>query len=116
MEKLFLATTKHEINVGTKIYFEREKRPYTVKAFDFRYVICTKPFPLKKTVLYTIIDWKEDIRGPIGLVFNIYDFEEKRKKDWEFSINRCIKDLQAGEVEISYRGRVPLDIVKVVTL
>lgn len=44
---------------GQKIWFEGEKRPYTVRACDERFAICTKPFNLRKTVLYTIIDKKQ---------------------------------------------------------
>jgi hypothetical protein len=92
-----------------RVYFSREKRPYTVKACDNRYAICTKPFNPLKTVLYTIIDAEQGVRGTNNLVFNIYDY--KKQED----IEECLKDLSGGEVEVSHRNRVALDIVKVVT-
>ena len=49
--------------VGDKILFVEEKRPYTIQACDDRYLVCTKPFNLKHTVQYTIVDLKEGIRG-----------------------------------------------------
>lgn len=31
----------------------------------------TKPFPVQKTVIYTIIDWKNKVRGPENLVLGM---------------------------------------------
>jgi hypothetical protein len=55
--------------IGDKIKFKREKQRYTIQATDGRYLICTKPFNAKKTVIYTIVDLKEKIRGTDNLVF-----------------------------------------------
>ena len=53
-----------EYKVGDKIYFAEEKKPYTVRACDERFLICTKPYNFKpKMVIYTIVDLKEKIRG-----------------------------------------------------
>lgn len=101
---------KEQIKQGSRVYFEREKRPYTVKACDGHYAICTKPFAAKKTVMYTIIDLKEGIRGTNNMVFNPYDYAVQE------DIDKCLSDLSSPEecLEVSYRNRVPLDIVKVV--
>lgn len=45
-----------------KIKFKGEKQRYTVQAAGKRYLVCTKPFNARKTVLYTIIDLKEEVR------------------------------------------------------
>jgi hypothetical protein len=60
---------QYKFNVGQKIYFKEEKKPYTVKACDSRYVVCTKPFNLKKTVFYTILDTFKNMRGTENLIF-----------------------------------------------
>lgn len=96
-----------DISVGSKIFFSSEKRPYTVKACDDRYFVCTKPFNPKKTVLYTIIDLKQDIRGTNNLIFNLYDYAVQSE------IEECLEDLQTGQIEVSHRNRVQLDIVKI---
>lgn len=36
------------LEVGQKIAFANEKRPYTIQARNERYIIMTKPFNLKK--------------------------------------------------------------------
>jgi len=85
------------LNIGDKIKFKSEKQRYTVKAKSDRYIICTKPFNPKKTVLYTIIDLYHGIRGPNDLIFNIYDYSEQK------DIDECIKDLEKNELEVSRR-------------
>lgn len=90
-----------EFKVGDKIYFEGERNAYTVRACDSRYLICTKQFNPRKTVLYTIVDLKEKVRGTENLVFCM-GFETD--EDCQEALQR----LQSGETEISYRNRVEL--------
>jgi hypothetical protein len=40
-----------------------EKRSYKIQARSDRYLVCTKPFNLRKTVIYTIVDLDQYIRG-----------------------------------------------------
>lgn len=89
-----------------KIKFKGENRPYHVQACDSRYLICTKPFNLKKSVLYTIVDFKENIRGTENLVFCM-GFETRKL------CKEALKRLQSGYSEISYRNRIRLDIERV---
>ena len=55
--------------VGDKVKFTEEKQRYTVQAASERYAVCTKPFNLRKTVFYTIVDFKDRIRGTENLIF-----------------------------------------------
>lgn len=93
------------LNVGDKIKFWYEKQAYTVKAKSERYLICTKPFNLQKTVLYTILDLKRFVRGRNDRVFNSYDYSKQE------DIDDCLKDLISGEVGVSHRHCVPIDVV-----
>ena len=93
-----------EYKVGDKIRFKGEVKPYTIRACDDRYLICTKPYNLKYTVLYTIVDLKKNIRGTDWWIFGIYDY---RMKD---ECEQCLRDLNSGETEISKRNRVELEI------
>ncbi len=95
-------------NNGDKLWLDDEKKPYKIRACDERYLICTKPFNPKRTVLYTIIDLKEEIRGTENLVFGM-GFE---------SDEDCIEALKrlndtVNPSEISRRNRVPLVIIRV---
>jgi hypothetical protein len=93
-------------SVGDKIKFKGERQRYTVKAKsnNGRFMICTKPFNIIHHVLYTIVDFKEKIRGKNNLVFNCYDYSDQKE------IDECMKDLISGNIKISYRHRIPLKI------
>jgi hypothetical protein len=98
------------LKVGDKIKFESERKKYTVKAKSDRYLICTKPFNPKHTVLYTIIDLKRLVRGPDNSIFGIYDYGVQE------DIDRCLMALEKdsrsdwGDFEVSHRRSIKLDI------
>lgn len=92
--------------VGDKIKFTEEKRPYTIRACNERYLICTKPFNPLHTVLYSIVDLQEKIRGRNWWIFNIYDYKDDE------GCEDCLRDLLSGECEISPRNRIALNIEK----
>jgi len=90
-------------SAGQKIWFASEKKPYTVRCCDNRFVICTKPFNPKKTVLYTIIDLNQNIRGTESLLFSM-GFESDE------CCYEALERLQKGRSEVSRRNRIKLDI------
>lgn len=92
-----------KVSVGDKVYIPNHKRPFTVRARDDRYIICTKPFNARKTVLYFIVDLEEQRRGPDNMVFcSGYETDEQCRERLE--------ELQKWEIEVSYRRGIPLDI------
>lgn len=91
------------VEVGDKVYIPDQKRPFTVKARDDRYIICTKPFPAQHTVIYFIIDLVDKWRAPDNMVFcGGYETDEQCQER--------LKELQEGIIELSYRRGIPLDI------
>lgn len=91
------------VEVGDKVYVPKEKRPYRVRARDERYIICTKPYNPQRTVRYFIVDLKERVRGPDNMVFcSGYESDE--------DCAERLKELQSGEIEVSWRRHVDLDI------
>lgn len=89
------------IRPGDKVYVVAEKRPYKVRCRDSRFIICTKPFNLKRTVLYFIIDLELGIRGPDDCVFCCgYETQEQ--------CEARLRELQIGEIAVSQRRCVPL--------
>lgn len=89
--------------VGDRVFVPKEKRPYRVRARDDRYIICTKPFNPKHTVLYFIVDLKRKMRGPDDRIFcSGYETDEH--------CTERLKELQDGEIEVSMRRGIPLDI------
>jgi hypothetical protein len=98
--------------VGDKIAFVGERMPYTVQARSDRFIVCTKPFNLKHTVIYSIIDLEEQVRGTENLVFGA-GFETR--KDCEEAVSRLEgKDEELGwATEVSHRNRVRLDVLSI---
>lgn len=86
------------MKIGDKIKFEGERQRMTIKAFNKRFIILTKPFNAKKTYLYSIVDLERKVRGRDNLIFGFpfgYDNEEGLKDAMEM--------LKKGEMEVSYR-------------
>ena len=99
--------TTYKLPVGTKIKFTEEKQRYTVRASNVAFAICTKPFNARKTVLYSIIDWNEDIRGPENLVFGMGAETEQQCEE-------MLERLTQGESEVSDRHRIKLKIEHII--
>lgn len=91
-----------KVNVGDKVYLPNEKRPYIVQARNDRYIICTKPFNPRRTVIYFIIDLVRKVRGADNLIF-CYGYETREQ------CQENLKRLENKEMEVSYRNVVPLD-------
>lgn len=95
---------------GDKIKFRNEKQAYTVRACNSRFVICTKPFNPRRTVIYTIVDLVEKVRGPENLIFCM-GFESDQ--DCRDALARLTDKNEVERTEVSHRHRVPLDIEEI---
>lgn len=91
--------------VNDKVRFTEEKMAYTVQARSKRYLVCTKPFNPRHTVLYTIVDLKEDVRGAENLILGAG--AETRAKCEEMLGRLTDPD---HPTEVSHRNRVALDV------
>jgi hypothetical protein len=107
-ENLKTINTNMIIEVGDKIKFRTDKQRFTVIARNERFIICTKPFNLKRTVLYTVVDLENDIRGTENLVFGA-------GAETQEQCNEMLKRLASGETEISHRNYIRLDVESVQT-
>lgn len=91
------------VEVGDNVYIPNQKRPYRVRARDDRYIICTKPYNPEHTVLYFIIDLIDKRRAPDNMIFcSGYETDE--------DCQERLQELQSGEIELSWRRGIPLDI------
>lgn len=114
---------KHLIGVGDKITFVEEKQAYTVRARNSRFIVCTKPFNARKTVLYTIIDLERDVRGPCNLIFGCAmetdaDIKEAMQLLQNHCDNKHAEFVEGVEVpasmEVSHRNCIPLVVKHIV--
>lgn len=91
---------------------------YTVRASNKFFAICTQPlnmikrkhggkYEFEKTVLYSIIDWINQIRGPENLIFGMGAETDKECQE-------MLERLTNGESEISHRNNCKLEINKII--
>lgn len=91
-----------DLKPGDPVFVPNEVRPYRVKCRDDRFIICTKPYNPKRTVMYFIIDLVKGIRGPDNMIFcSGYETQEECEER--------LKELQTGQIEVSQRQCVQLD-------
>ncbi len=83
------------LKVGDKVYWKGEKKGYTVKARNERYIIVVKMLFGKPC--YSILDLQEGICSTNDFVFNPYDYAEQE------DIEQSLVDLNNGEYELSRR-------------
>lgn len=94
---------------GDKVWFLGEKQGYTVQAAsdNGEWAVCTKPFNLKHTVLYSIVNLKLGLRG-IDNHFGYMGYETKRK------CKVACRLFYYGYLEFSGRNRpIPLHIERI---
>ena len=70
---------------------------------DGRWVACTKPMNARKTVLYTMVDLREGVRGVDNSLGNSLGYETREQCE------AAIADFEAGLFELSKR-RCPIPL------
>ena len=90
---------------GSRIKFASERNRYTVRAANERFAICTKPFRVygPDAVVYTIIDFQQNIRGRENLIFCAGFCSDEQ-------CSQALDRLASGETKVSHRHRAELDI------
>ncbi len=74
-----------------------------MRAAGLRFAVLNKPFNPKKTVIYTIVDLEEGVRGTENLVFGM------GAETTEHCV-AMLQRLESGKTEVSHRNRVNLEI------
>ena len=114
-----------ELSKGMKVFFIGEKLPMEVKVVNENFAICTRDLHrwydanlikyhvevdayltftdayknLRKEKVYTIIDFRNNIRGAHNLIFGGCDFKNQKSMDKFLSV------LESGKAEISRRNQ-----------
>jgi len=94
--------------VGDTLRFQEEARPYTVQAVSAsgRFVVCTKPFAARHTVLYTVIDRRFWVRGVDDSIGNSLGYETPA------ACGRAAGLFESGQYGFS-RRRLPIPVALV---
>ena len=104
MSKIVMEETDmKKIMVGWKIWFDEERLGYTVIAKGGKFLILTKPFNPKKTVLYTIIDIEKMVRSTEDLIFGM---GAETKEQCEQMLARLL----SGQSSLSRRHQIDVNI------
>lgn len=88
-----------KVKVGDKVYIPNETIPYEVQARDDRYIICTQWL----NNWYFIVDLVEKWRAPDDRLFC-------RGYTDRMHCKKRLKELQKGEINLSIKRGLPLDI------
>lgn len=94
---------------GQKVVLGGVDTKWTVRAVSENFVACIQqaPFKPKGTYRYTVLDWRNGVRGPCNLVGQGWG-------DGTYSEKECqemLEEFEADELEVSHRNRVPLVVV-----
>lgn len=90
---------------GSRVWFVGEKRPYRIRSRNERFLVCTKPFNLQKTVIYTVVDLQEQVRGTEDVLFC-------RGAETDTQCHEMLSRM-GGESQVSHRNRVPLNVQRI---
>jgi hypothetical protein len=104
---MIMNTLLLDARVGDRVRFVEEAQAYTIQARSDRYLVCTKPFNLRRTVLYTIVDLKQQVRGTENLVFGA---GAETPEQCQEMISRLEGTGLAWTTEVSHRNHIPLRV------
>lgn len=97
----------HKLKVGDSVWFKEEVKPYIVRAISSKFAILTKPFNLRKTYFYTIIDLKDGVRSSDDRLFS----------DSYLTDSDCIQrldELNRGVIKLSLKEAISCTITRIV--
>lgn len=102
------------VKIGQKIKFSGDKKSFKVQAFDERYIVLTRPFNLKKTYQYTIVDLERKVRGACNLIFGLPPECECDTPEGAKNVLKWLRgfedDMGFHQMEVSYRNVVDLTL------
>lgn len=99
-----------QAKVGDFILFAEEIRGYKIMARGVRYLVCNKPFACQRTVLYTVIDLLEQVRGTENLIFGRGAETTEQCEEMLARLEGRCKDIGFTTV-VSSRNRIPLHVI-----
>lgn len=96
--------------VDDRVRFEEEKQAYTIQARGYRYLVLTKPFNARRTVLYTVVDLQEEVRGTENLIFGGGAETREQCQEMLMRLEGRADWHYGGATEVSHRNRIPLKV------
>jgi hypothetical protein len=111
------------LTVGQQLTFAGDPNPWTMKAVTEHFAAATRPhvehtaciefatYPCGEEgdVLYTVLDWRNGVRGPCNLSGQGWG-------DGTYTEAECaqmLAEFEAGELEVSHRNQVRIEFAEV---
>lgn len=102
------AVAPQPLTVGQKVKLDTDRRWWTVRAVTEHFAALTRQaaFHPAGTNCYTVLDWRNGVRGPCDLIGQGYG-------DGSYSEAECAEMLarfESGDLEVSQRNWVPIEV------
>lgn len=91
--------------------FAGDRRWWTVKAVTANFAACTRQAEFERagTLCYTVLDWRNGVRGPCNLIGQGYGDGSYD----EIECGRMLAGFEAGDLKVSQRNWVPIEFTEV---
>lgn len=107
------AVEPRPLTVGEQVNLAFDWSPWTVKAVTANFAALTRPADAVESdapVLYTVLDWRNGVRGPCDLVGQAYSDTGEYT---EAECTEMLAEFEAGDLEISQRNWVRIEFAEV---
>jgi hypothetical protein len=94
---------------GQRLKLDTDRRWWTVRAVSPHFTAVTRQADFRKsgTLFYSVLDWRNGVRGPCNLVFGWYgDLDEP-------GCAQMLAGFEADDLHVSQRNWAPIDVARV---
>ncbi len=104
--RIAAAVTPRPLKVGDRVKFIGDRRWWTVRAVSEHFAALVRQVEFRPagTLYYTVLDWRNGVRGPCNLSGQGYG-------DGSYSEAECARllaEFEAGDLEVSHRNNVAI--------
>lgn len=94
------------MSVGDRVKLDSDRRWWTVRASTADVVVLSRQaeFRSRGTLVYTVIDWRVGVRGPVNVIGQGWDVEHDER------CRELADDVQRGKWEVSRRNWLSVEV------
>jgi hypothetical protein len=96
------------LSSGDRIKFKDDRRAFVVRATSPNFAVCTRQadFRPKGELAYTVVDWRNGVRGPVNVIGQGWDVTTDEQCDELCAL------LDAGRWKVSQRNWRRIDVAE----
>lgn len=105
-----------KLTAGDQVRLDPDpRRWWTMRAVSEHFAVCVRQvaFQPRGTFCYTVLDWRNGVRGPCNLIGQGYgdgSYSEQECAQMLKEFEGLEEDGRTFQLEVSHRNRVPLDV------